>query len=328
VSDRHLGTLADVRPSRDGPVGGRWKSRPLESSSSATIRPECASAPHGANMFDMVRPLIALTCCMACSFLWASDHQSLHYPFFDYGTAKTHEIEPHRRTIPLTGVRGGFNQLRLTLIVSAAGDVSDAEAGGSPDVLKYWPQLQGEVRAWKFVPFKKHGKPVIAQAEEYIDLVPPERLPNVHVAAPSIGPESKITIVLKRGACYGTCPSYDVAVSTGGIEFDGKYCVAALGKHTATVDDDEVRKLARKFVVADFYSMDNEYEATVTDLPAYVLSINIDGQRKEVMDYVGRWVGMPTIIRELEDDVDSLAQTRRWVQGKSPSAKRACMAQH
>jgi hypothetical protein len=28
----------------------------------------------------------------------------------------------------------------------------DAEAGGSPEVLKYWPQLQGEIRAWKFIP--------------------------------------------------------------------------------------------------------------------------------------------------------------------------------
>lgn len=276
----------------------------------------------------MVRPLIALICCMTGSFLWASDHQSPHYPFIAYDPAITHEIEPHRRTIPVDGVREGFNQLRLTLTVSSAGEVIEAEAGGSPDVLKYWPQLQGEVRAWKFFPFKKHGKPVIAQAEEYIDLVPPERLPKVHVAAPTVRPDSKITIVLKRGACYGTCPSYDVVVSTGAIEFDGHSCVAALGKHTASVDENEVRKLARKFMAVDFYSMDTEYEATVTDMPAYVLSIGIDGQEKGVTDYVGRWVGMPTIITELEDDVDALAQTRRWIQGQSPRAKTACMAQH
>lgn len=275
----------------------------------------------------MVRTIIALTCCMAGSFLSAIDHQSPHYPVFDYDTARTHEIAPHRRTIPLDGVHEGFNQIRLTLTVSSSGEVIDAEAGGSPEFLKYWPQLQGEVREWKFVPFKKHGKPVISQVEEYIDLVPPERLPKVHVAVPTIRPDSKITIVLKRGACYGTCPSYDVVVSTGGIEFDGHSCVAALGKHAAPVDGNEVRKLASKFVAADFYSMDTEYEATVTDMPAYVLSIQVDGQEKEVTDYVGRWVGMPTIIEELEDDVDALAQTGRWVQGQSPGAKRACMAQ-
>lgn len=270
---------------------------------------------------------------MLSSVVWrvrpfrAVDHQSPHYHSFDYDTARTHEIEPHSRTIPLDGVREGFNQLRLTLTVSAAGEVIDAEAGGAPDVLKYWPQLQSEVRAWRFIPFKKHGKPVVAQADEYIDLVPAERLPKVHVAAPPVRPDSKVTMVLKRGACYGTFPSYDVVVSTGGIEFDGHYCVAALGKHTASIDEDEVRKLARKFVSVDFYSMDAEYEATVTDMPGYVLSIIIDGQEKQVTDYVGRGVGMPTIIKELEDDVDALAQTSRSVRGESSRRKEACMAQ-
>jgi hypothetical protein len=146
----------------------------------------------------MIRPLIALIFCVAGSSLWAIDQRSQNYPSFDYDLAKAHEIEPHRRTVPLDGVRGGFNQLRLTLTVSSEGEVIDAEAGGGPEILKFWPQLQTEVHAWKFVPFKKHGKPVIAQVEEYIDLVPPERLPSVHRAAPPLRPDSKITIVLTR----------------------------------------------------------------------------------------------------------------------------------
>ncbi len=64
---------------------------------------------------------------------------------------------------------------------------------------------------------------------------------------------------------------------------------------------------------ADFYSMDDDYRATVTDMPAYVLSIMIDGHTKKVMDYVGSWVGMPAVITELENDVDSLANTSRWI---------------
>jgi len=276
----------------------------------------------------MICTVVALSCYLAGSRFAAIDGQPPHYPSFDYDTVRTHEIPPHRRTIPLDGVREGFNQLRLTLTVSAAGEVINAEAGGGPNELKYWPQLENEVRAWKFIPFKKHGKPVIAQAEEYIDLVPPERLPRVHLAAPTLRPDSNINIVLKRGACYGTCPSYDVSVSTEGIEFNGHACVGALGKHTSSVEESSVRQLATKFVEADFYSMDNAYEASVTDMPFYELSISIDGQKKEVTDYVGRWVGMPEIIRELENDVDALAQTRRWVQADKATLRKACMAQH
>jgi hypothetical protein len=80
--------------------------------------------------------------------------------------------------------------------------------------------------------------------------------------------------------------------------------------------------------------MEAEYEATVTDMPAYVLSIAIDGQEKQVLDYVGRWEGMPTAITELEGDVDALGRTRQWVQGEGnkhghPSmSKKVCMGGH
>jgi len=120
---------------------------------------------------------------------------------------------------------------------------------------------------------------------------------------------------LSRSGCFGSCPSYEVSVSTQEVVFDGNYYVAATGKHTATVDSDEVRRLAKKFISADFYSMEEQYQASVTDMPGYTLSIDIDGHPKSVSDYVGPWVGMPSVIRELEEDVDDLAQAKRWVQG-------------
>ncbi len=211
------------------------------------------------------------------------------YPSYDYDDARTHEVKPHRRRIPLEGVRPGFNQLRLTLIVSPAGNVVSAEAAGNDETMRFWPQLRDEVSRWKFMPFLKHGKALTAEIEEYIDLVPPERLPTSHMAAPVIRPDSKITITLERGGCYGNCPVYSVAVSTDSATFEGKYFVAADGKRTAAINADEVRTLAKKFVDADFYSMDDDYSATVTDMPAYVLSIMIDGHTKRVMDYVGSW---------------------------------------
>jgi ankyrin repeat protein len=81
------------------------------------------------------------------------------------------------------------------------------------------------------------------------------------------------------------------------------------------VSADTVRELARKFVAADFYSMDDVYEAIVTDSPTYVLSVAIDGRSKTVVDYVGSWVGMPAVISELENEVDEFARTGRWIKG-------------
>jgi hypothetical protein len=248
--------------------------------------------------------------------LWAADDKRISYPSYDYEAAISHEIKPHRHSVPLKGVSSGFNQIRITLTVSPTGDVVDAEPGNDPDLLKFWPQLQDEVRKWKFTPFEENGKAVTASVEEYLDLVPPERFPTKHVAAPIIRPDSRVAITLERWGCYGRCPAYKVTVSTEGIVFQGYRFVAALGRQTDRVDAKQVRNLARSFVAADFYSMDDAYRATMTDNPTYVLSISIDGHSKKVLDYVGPTEGMPAVITELEDKVDALARTGRWIRGE------------
>lgn len=261
----------------------------------------------------MFRTIVAFTCLLSSVCVWASDEK--RPPSFDYDIARAHEIKPHRRTVPLQGVQSGFNQIHLTLTVSTTGEVVDAKPSGDHEPLKFWPQLEDEVRKWKFTPFEENGKAVTAEVEEYLDLVPPERPPKSHVPAPVILPSSKVTIMLQRSGCFGTCPSYTVTVSTNGIAFEGHGFVAASEKHTDGVDANEVRKLARRFVAADFYSMDSSYTASVTDIPTYLLSIEIDGHAKKVQDYVGSWVGMPAIITELEDQVDTFARTERWING-------------
>lgn len=262
-----------------------------------------------------MRDFYAFPCLLSAFLLCTAGQKQPSYASFDYDVARAHEIKPHRRTIPILGVEAGFNQLRLALIVSPAGDVMEADAKGNNQLLKFWPQLQSEVRQWKFTPFEKDGNAVTAEVEEYIDLVPPERLPKKHVIPPALRSDSRVTITLERTGCYGTCPSYTATVSSDGIVFEGHGFVVGAGRHTDTVDLSEVRKLAKKFVAADFYSMDAAYLASVTDNPTYVISIAIDGHKKEVEDYVGSWEGMPAIITELEDEVDALANTQRWIEG-------------
>lgn len=261
----------------------------------------------------MNRTIIALTCLLTSLFLSASDEKRPSYPSVDYDVARAHEIKPHRRTIPFEGVRDGFNQLHLTLTVSPTGDVLESDAAGDPGILKLWPQLQGEVQQWKFAPFEEDGKAVTVEVEEYIDLVPPERLPKNHVIAPVLRRDSKVAIILERSG--GTCPAYTVTVSTDGIIFKGGSFVVAPGKHTDSVNAAEVRKLAKRFVASDFYSMEPSYTASVTENPFYTLSIEIDGHAKKVEDYVGSWEGMPAVVTELEEEVDTFGRTERWIEG-------------
>jgi ankyrin repeat protein len=265
----------------------------------------------------MMHIIVTFTFLLSSIFLPAFNDERPAYPSYDYDVARAHEIKPHRQTIPVSGVLSGFNQLRLTLIMSPKGDVVHADAAGDGKILKFWPQLQNEVRLWKFMPFEIDGRAVTAEIEEYLDLVPPERMPKKHVTAPVIRPNSKVRITLERTGCFGSCPGYIVAVSTDGIVFDGRGFVVAAGNHKDTVDPREVRHLGEKFIAADFYSMDAEYRAGVTDNPAYGLSVEIDRHVKQVEDYVGAWEGMPAVITELEDAIDAFARTDRWINGSA-----------
>ena len=73
--------------------------------------------------------------------------------------------------------------------------------------------------------------------------------------------------------------------------------------------------MAKRFIQADIYSMDDSYHASVTDSPTYSLTISIDGRIKTIEDYVGPWQGMPAIISDLEDQVDEVGETNRWIKG-------------
>lgn len=287
----------------------------------------------------MSSTFVALTCLLSAMFAGVQNEKPSPYQQFSYDVVRAHEVKPYRHIIPLEGAPAGFNPVRFTLVVSPTGDVLHAAVGGDKRLQNVYSQLQKEVSQWKFTPFEENGKAVTSNVEEYVELVPAERLPKKHVAAPALRPASRITIALQRTGlgeaalrlrpltlishCPGSCPSYTVVVSTDGIVFTGRTSVVASGKHTATVKADDVRTLARKFVAADFYSMEASYRVSASDQPAYlfadqptyVLSIAIDGHEKTVEDCLGFRAGIPTIITDLENEVDTLAATQRWTEG-------------
>ncbi len=140
-------------------------------------------------------------------------------------------------------------------------------------------------------------------------------LPLHYFAGPTIKPNSQIEIILDRSACFGTCPDYQVILNNESIEFDGKAHIAAFGKHYAKMDKAELRKLAQKFIDHEFYSMNNLFHSNRTDMSYNRLTISIDGKSKTVVDYLGEEVWMPHIVNELENDVDTFAQTDVWIKG-------------
>jgi ankyrin repeat protein len=266
----------------------------------------------------MLRYPATLACLLSPLILSPSENKKVSLPHFNYYAARTHVIKPHRRMIPVEG--GGYGApLHLTLTISPTGDVTSVQATGDSHKMTLWPQVQGEVYLWKFIPFEKDGKPATVEVEDDIYVVPPERLPAIHVTPPPIKPNSTIVITLERTtSAYGPESAYSVAITNTDIVYESHAWTVVNGKHTDKTDPDTVGKLAKRFVDADFYSMSPRYAAstkTTNWAPTDSLSIDIDGRSMKVEDYGGQWVGMPTVIADLEEAVDDFARTSRWTAG-------------
>jgi Domain of unknown function (DUF6438) len=131
---------------------------------------------------------------------------------------------------------------------------------------------------------------------------------------PTLLEPTGFSIRLSRSACFGSCPSYSVVIhGDGNIEFHGEHYVAMPGNHQARISPEAVARLLERFRAAQFFEFKDKYVASVTDNPTYCLELAIGAKKKTITDYVGTWVGMPTIVSELEDAVDEAAGTDRWV---------------
>lgn len=139
--------------------------------------------------------------------------------------------------------------------------------------------------------------------------------------------------MLERSACLGPCPAYKVTIHGDGrvvfettAEFDNQVGavhrrfaqsdgVLLPGTHEDKISPAAVGALIEKFRAAGFWKLRNAYTAPITDNPSYVVTFDTGQSRKTVTDYVGSEVGMPRSVTELEDAIDQVAGTDRWVRG-------------
>ena len=124
----------------------------------------------------------------------------------------------------------------------------------------------------------------------------------------------EVVITLERTACFGTCPVYKLTVyGNGTVVYEGRRFVRIEGKRTTTIGEDKVRQLLSEFERAGYFSLKDSYEERMaTDMPSAFTSLTIDGKTKAVRHYHGDF-GAPEELTELEDRIDEVVDSDRWV---------------
>ena len=133
--------------------------------------------------------------------------------------------------------------------------------------------------------------------------------------APTPDDISDVVITLERGPCFGACPVYKLTVyGDGRVIYEGIRFVGIEGTRTATISEDKVRQLISEFQAIDYFSLDDEYtHVDATDMPSAITSITIAGKTKTVAHYHVDF-SAPEELTALEDKIDEIVSTERWVE--------------
>lgn len=126
------------------------------------------------------------------------------------------------------------------------------------------------------------------------------------------GEYDEVIITLERTVCFGACPDYKVTINGDGtVVFEGRNFVAIEGVQTAKISEEQVQNLVAEFYRAGFFSLRDRYEQQITDLPSQTTSITIDGKSKTIYRYGFE----PRQLAELENKIDEIAGTEKWIKG-------------
>ena len=206
-----------------------------------------------------------------------------------------------------------FNGIKLEVIVSPDGKVESAKAFSGPE--EFYSQAETIEMERRFKPFEQDGVAVRASITDAVSVYPPEKWAETKIPFPEIHDWTSLRITLKRArVCGGACLSYSVEIrGDGTVTFHGGSYALITGEHHATISKDAVVNLVNQFRRANYFSLKKRYADAMSDQTAYTTSIEFDGNKKQVYDYLGIRAGLPDVVKTLEAAIDQTAQTGKWL---------------
>ena len=132
-------------------------------------------------------------------------------------------------------------------------------------------------------------------------------------------------VTLERRPCYGVCPTYSISIAGNGtVVFEGRANVDSSRRITSRVHPDSVAALVRLFEAEKFFALPYRYvrggpgcEPYYFDAPVVISSLSIGRQAKNVEHDHG-CSGAPASLTMLENRVDEIAMSWRWITGRPP----------
>ena len=118
---------------------------------------------------------------------------------------------------------------------------------------------------------------------------------------------SKLLLEVVKSPCYGDCPVYDFRIYSNGIaRLDAKNNMNWVGAYQAKISRSRINHMKNLFNNAEFFTLEDQYTSTASDLPSTEIYYKKDSEEKRVKLYGEGPERLKDLISELEKEVDEL----------------------
>lgn len=119
-----------------------------------------------------------------------------------------------------------------------------------------------------------------------------------------------LSISMAKGACFGSCPVYDIKVDhTGKAIYNGERFTSKVGKHSLQLTKAEFESLVTAFEAADLSKYKDMYESEIADLPTIKIGYTNNGKSKSVKGKHER----PEKIKDLQALLEKIVDSDQWI---------------
>lgn len=128
--------------------------------------------------------------------------------------------------------------------------------------------------------------------------------------------KESLLLSLERTPCFGKCPTYKYTIlTTGKIIYNGSQNTKNIGSYTAQLNKSQLEEIKNQLKIIDAFSLQDKYDAKVTDIPSTILVININGKKKKIYDRHGA----PEKLKQFEKFVDKIVLNTKMTKTKDQS---------
>jgi hypothetical protein len=118
-------------------------------------------------------------------------------------------------------------------------------------------------------------------------------------------------IDFKAGACFGTCPIFNMTISNNGkAHFSAESYNKREGQFDTVIQGSQLDSLNKLISESGLSDLKSEYSMDWTDHPTYILTIKLkNGQTKTITDY---GPSGPDKLKRIYDKIFGLRESQDW----------------